>query len=559
MKITFFAFFAFAAASLAAAQQFTPADRAAAEQAMKQVRPDGIRAHMRFLSDDLLEGRGTGTRGYQIAAKYVASEMEAMGLQPAGVNGTWFQPVKFRGSKLMSGESSLILVRDGKEQALKEGDDYETSGAVSFTDVNMDAPVVFVGYGVSAPERHYDDYAGADTRGKIVVTLYGAPASFPSTERAYYSDGIVKAENAVAHGAVGMLALLSPEDQKRYPWQWITPQIRSGALRWVDEKGNPHDVFPQLKAAGLLSQSGAEALFAGAPKTLDQVFAAAKASEPQAFPLPVTVKQHMVSKHADVESSNILGVLRGSDPKLRDQYVVYTAHVDHLGRCTPADGDNICHGAFDNASGVAALLEVARAFTSLPRPPRRSVLFAFVTGEEKGLLGSDYFANNPTVPKQDIVSDVNIDSAPGLLYPLKDIVPLGVEHSSLNADVQQAAKMMGYQISPDPMPEEVFFIRSDQYSFVRQDIPAVDVTDGLQSSDPKLNGEKIIKTWMTTLYHTPKDNMNQPFYYDSAAQCTRLNFLIGYDVAEQAQAPVWNRGDFFAQKFGKQASAGAGR
>jgi Zn-dependent M28 family amino/carboxypeptidase len=267
----------------------------------------------------------------------------------------------------------------------------------------------------------------------------------------------------------------------------------------------------------------------------------------------------MVSKHSDVESSNILGVLRGSDPKLRDQYVVYTAHVDHLGHCTPVEGDDICHGAFDNASGTAALLEVARAFTSLARPPRRSVLFAFVTGEEKGLLGSDYFANNPTVPKQDIVANVNIDSAPGLLYPLKDIVPLGVEHSSLNSDVQQAAKMMGYQISPDPMPEEVFFIRSDQYSFVRQGVPAVDISDGLQSSDPRLNGEKIVKTWMTTLYHTPKDNMDQPFYYDSAAQGARLNFLIGYDVARQAQAPAWNRGDFFAQKFAQHASAGAGK
>jgi hypothetical protein len=545
--------------SVVAAQQFTPADRAAAEQAMKQVRPDGIRSHMRFLSDDLLEGRGTGTRGYQIAAKYVASEMEAMGLQPAGVNGAWFQPVKFRGSTLVSDQSSLVLVRDDKEQALKEGDDYETSGAISYTDVSVDAPVVFVGYGVSAPERHYDDYAGVDTHGKIVVAIYGAPASFPSTERAYYSDGIVKAENAVAHGAVGMLAMLSPEDQQRYPWQWIAPQIRSGALRWLDDKGNPHDVFPQLKAAGLLSQSGAEALFAGAPKTLDQVFAAAKSSQPQAFALPITVKQHMVSKHEEVESSNILGVLHGSDPKLREQYVVYTAHVDHLGRCHPVDGSDVCHGAYDNASGTAALLEVARAFTSLPHPPRRSVLFAFVTGEEKGLLGSDYFANNPTVPRQNIVADVNIDGAPGLLYPLKDIVPLGEEHSSLSMDVQQAAHMTGYQISPDPMPEEVFFIRSDQYSFVRQGIPAVDVSDGLQSSDPSLNGEKIIKTWMTTLYHTPKDNMNQPFYYDSAAKGARLNFLIGYGVAEQAQPPAWNHGDFFAQKFGKQASAGAGR
>lgn len=546
-------------AFLAAAQQFTPADRAAAEQAMKQVRPEGIRAHMRFLSDDLLEGRGTGTRGYQIAASYVASEMEALGLEPAGVNGTWFQPVKFRGAKLVGDQSSFALVRDGKEQPLKEGVDYATSGMETSTDASVEAPVVFAGYGVTAPERKYDDYAGVDARGKIVVTLYGAPAGFASTERAYYADGLVKAANAVAHGAVGTLTMMSPEEMKRYPWAWIVPQIHSGSLRWLDDKGNPHDVFPQLRSGGLLSQSGEEAMFAGAPKTLEQVFAAAKASQPQGFPLAVTAKIHTVSEHSTVESPNILGVLRGSDPQLRNQYVVYTAHVDHLGICHPVDGDDICHGAYDNASGTAALLEVARAFTSLPHPPRRSVLFAFVTGEEKGLLGSDYFANNPTVPRQDIVANVNIDGAPGLLYPLKDIVALGIEHSSLNADVQQAARMLGYQISPDPMPEEVFFIRSDQYSFVRQGIPAVNASDGLKSSDPKLDGEKIVKTWMTTLYHTPKDNMNQPFYYESAAKGVRLNFLIGYDVAEQAQAPVWNRGDFFAQKFGQQASAGAGK
>ena len=546
-------------APLVVAQQFTPADRSAAEAAMPAIRPDAIRARMRFLTDDLLEGRAPGTRGYQIAAKYVASEMEALGLQPAGVNGTWFQPIKFRGASLVGAQSSFTLVHNGQEQVLKEGVDYATSGSQTSTDESVDAPLVFVGYGVTAPERKYDDYAGVDVHGKIVVTLHGAPASFPSTERAYYADGLVKGANAVAHGAVGLLTMLSPDEMRRYPWAWIVPQIHSGSLRWLDDKGNPHDVFPELRGGGLLSKSGAGALFAGAPKTLDQAFAAASASRPQAFALAANAKIHTVSRHSTVESSNIVGLLRGSDPTLRDQYVVYTAHVDHLGRCQPVDGDDICHGAFDNASGVAALLEVARAFTSLPHPPRRSVLFVFVTGEEKGLLGSDYFANFPTVPKQAIVANVNIDSAPGLLYPLKDVVPLGVEHSSLSADVQQAAKMMGYQISPDPMPEEVFFIRSDQYSFVRQGIPAVDVSDGLQSSDPKLDGSKIFRTWMTTLYHTPKDNMNQPFYYGSAAKCARLNFLIGYDVAEQKQPPSWNRGDFFAQKFAKEASAGAGK
>ena len=207
--------------SVAAAQQFSSVDRAAAEAAMKAVRPQGIRAHMRFLSDDLLEGRGTGTRGYQIAASYVASEMEAMGLEPAGVNGTWFQPVKFRGAKLVGDQSSLTLAREGKEQPLKEGVDYATSGMQTSTDASVDAPVVFVGYGVSAPEHKYDDYAGLDVHGKIVVTLYGAPAAFASTERAYYADGLVKAANAVAHGAVGMLTMMSPEEMKRYPWAWI--------------------------------------------------------------------------------------------------------------------------------------------------------------------------------------------------------------------------------------------------------------------------------------------------------------------------------------------------
>ncbi len=244
MKITLLAFVVLAAASFAAAQQFTPADRAAAEQAMRQVRPQAIRARMRFLTDDLLQGRGTGTPGYQIAAKYVASEMEAMGLEPAGVNGAWFQPVKFRGSKLVSEQSSFSITREGKEQLLKEGTDYATSGSQTSTDETADAPVVFVGYGVSAPERHYDDYAGVDARGKVIVTLYGAPAGFPSTERAYYADGLVKAANAVAHGAVGMLTMMSPDEMKRYPWAWIVPQIHSGSLRWLDKDGNPHDVFP---------------------------------------------------------------------------------------------------------------------------------------------------------------------------------------------------------------------------------------------------------------------------------------------------------------------------
>jgi hypothetical protein len=519
------------------------------ESAMKTIHGDAIRAHMRFLSDSLLEGRGTGTRGYAIAARYVQTELESMGLQPAGVNGSWYQPVPLRKAVLQAGSSSLTLVANGKEIKLTADEDYVVSPEMLNPDVSFDAPVVFVGFGVTAPNESYDDYAGVDVTGKVVVLIYGAPAKFPSTERAYYSDGLVKAKNAVAHGAVGTLGVLLPEDWKRYPWQWLVPQLKVGAMRWLDSKGAPHDVFPELKGGALLSEKGAAALFTGSPKTLDQAYATAVAGQPQAFPLPVTVRIHAVSTREEIESSNIIGKLPGSDPALRDQYVVYTAHVDHLGICPPVNGDNVCHGALDNASGTAVVLEIARAFASLPKAPRRSVLFVFVTGEEMGLLGSDYFAENPTVPRKALVANLNIDEASGLYYAMKDVVPLGSEHSTLNKNLEDATKILGYTTSPDPFPEEVAFIRSDQYSFVLRGIPALDIIDGIHAEDPKIDGLAVMKKWMTTEYHTPLDNMDQKLDYDSGAKCAQLNFLVGYSVAEQSAAPHWNKGDFFGAMF----------
>lgn len=521
-------------------------------QAMQQIRAEAIRAHMRFLSDDLLEGRGTGTRGYELASKYVAAQLEAMGLEPAGANGTYFQPLPLRKIELVPGQSSLRLVRDGKELMLKYPEDFLTWGDPLRTDSSVEAPVVFVGFGVTAPERNYDDYTSADVRGRIVAMLQGAPARFPATERAYYSSLEVKFTNAASHGAVGILNLLPPEWTERYRWSWIAIQTKLPSMRWLDPKGMPNNAQPQIRGRAALSPTGAEVLFKGAAKSLEEVFAAARANQPQALPLPVTAKIRNVSLHSSLESSNIVAVLRGSDPQMHDEYVVYSAHLDHLGIGPAVDGDAIYHGAGDNASGVAELLEVARAFSRLPQPPRRSVLFLVVTGEEKGSLGSDYFVHYPTVPRANIVANFNIDGAPGLLYPLRDVVPLGAEHSTLNSVVEEAAKQMGLEISPDPMPEESFFIRSDQYSFVRGGIPAVLIEEGLKSSDPKLDGRAIMLHWMQSVYHTPKDNMNQPFYFDSAAKSTQLNFLVGYGVAQQTTRPSWNPGDFFGQKFGGQ-------
>ena len=531
-------------------------DRAAADAAAKVIRPEQIRAHIRFLADSLLQGRAPGSAGYDIAARYVASELEGMGLHP-GVSGGWYQPVPLEKAVTDEAASSLSLTLNGKQQNLVDAKDYILSTWFASpamkegrAESDVSAPLVFVGFGVAAPDQKYDDYAGVDVRGKIVVWLSGAPASFHSTERAYFSDEVVKEKNVVARGAVGVIEISLPEDWKRYPWEWWIPQVQMGEMRWLEGGGVPHNFFSALRGFGLLSEQAAAKLFVGAPKTLDEVYANARAGKPQAFALPGSAHIHTVAAQTPIQSANVIARLEGSDPALRGQYVVYTAHIDHLGICPAVNGDNVCHGALDNASGVAALLEIASAYARLPQAPRRSTLFVFVTGEELGLLGSDYFAHSPTVPLSSIVANVNMDGAPGEFYTMKDIVPLGAEHSTLGDEVAGACKLLGYDVGADPLPEENNFIRSDQYSFVLQGVPAVDVTDGVHATDPAIDGLAIQKKWLVTRYHTPLDSMDQPMDFDGMAKGAVLNFLIGYRVAQHDAAPEWNKGDFFGTTFG---------
>jgi len=348
--------------------------------------------------------------------------------------------------------------------------------------------------------------------------------------------------NAIAHGAVGVLGIALPADEERNPWTWVFPQMQMGVREWVDAQGVPHDSLPEIRGWASLSPTGLEKLFMGAPKKPQEVFSAAEASQPQAFPLPWKARIHTVSSHQFIESANVVGRIVGSDPALRNQYVVYTAHLDHLGTCPPINGDNVCHGAIDNASGVATLLEIARAYTSLPRPPRRSILFLFVTGEEGNLEGSDYFAHFPTVSRKSIVADINIDAAPGMRYPGRDIMAVGIEHSSLRKNVEVAAQQIGYEISSDLQPEENWFVRSDQYSFVQQGVPAIWLRNGADGVD-------VVKKWLVTRYHTPLDNMDQQIYYDAGVKAAGMYFLLGYSVAQQDQPPSWNKNDFFGTRF----------
>jgi hypothetical protein len=523
----------------------------AADGAMATIRPEAIRAEMRFLADDLLEGRGTATRGREIAAKFMASQFEGLGLEPAGDNGTYFQSVPLRSARPDEAKTTLTLMRGGKKETLIFRKDYVAFGDPGRVESSVEAPVVFVGDGVTAPEQGYDDYRGIDTRGKIVAIMREAP-NFESSLKAHYSSSEVKAANAVAHGAVGMIVLDDPVLEQIYSFSEVVRDLAFPPLRGLDKQGKPIDYFPELKGGAFLSLEAVKKFFEGSGHTTEEVFAATKAGKPMSFALPLTATIHRTTKLEDVHSPNVVAKLEGSDPNLKDEYVVFTAHLDHLGIGEPVNGDKIYNGALDNASGSALLVEMGRAFRGMYPRPRRSILFVSVTGEEAGLLGSDYFARFPTVPKSSIVANVNMDEDQ-MLWPLEDIIAFGAEHSSLDAVVRKAAARMHLAISPDPMPDEVVFIRSDQYSFVKQGIPAVFPVPGFKSDDPKIDPAAIFKNWEQTRYHHPSDDMEQPgLDFAMAVKYARFVFLCGYFVAQETEQPAWNKGDFFGEHYAKK-------
>jgi hypothetical protein len=523
---------------------------------LQRITAEGLRAHMAFLADDLMEGRGTGTRGYQLAANYVRAQFEQMGLKPAGVNGSYFQNVRFRKIELLRDKSSLMVKHDGAARTLIIDKDYVMGGDPLSADTTAEGQVVFVGFGVSAPEFDYDDYAGIDVRGKIVAALYGAPSRLASAPGAHFSSSEQKLRIAAEHGAIGFISIWAGKPEQRTPFSEYVRFSRGPGLRWLDEKGVPNDAQPTIRGVARISSSTAASLFGGAPKSWKDALRDAENSKPQAFPLTASVVMHIVSHYSEAESPNVAAILPGSDPQLKNEYVAFTAHLDHLGIGDPVKGDSIYNGAGDNASGTAALLEMARAFSELHnlsashQAPRRSLLFIAVTGEEEGLLGSDYYAQNPTVPITQIVADINMDEI-SFLYDFKDIVPLGGEHSSLGAVADDVARHMGLTVSPDPMPEEVYFVRSDQYSFILQGVPSLYIEEGLQTVNPNLDGKKMQFDWEVQRYHQPSDDMNQPFDFNATVKCTRVDLAVGYEIAQQTERPHWNAGDFFG-KFTKK-------
>ena len=518
--------------------------------ALASIGATDIDQHIRILADDSLQGRRPGTAGYEGAIRYVETTLASLGVEPAGVGGSFRQAVPLRHSVVQPDASSLTLTSAGGVTEMSYGADFYLSPDHMRAESEVSAAVAFVGFGVSAPAFGYDDYADVDVEGKIVAYISGAPSSLPSNERAYYSSGATKSGEAIARGAVGTVSFSSPDDP-RFRWENSVNRSSTGSYIWVDPAGDPRGGASQIRASASLNHPAVRALFEGSPTPLEDVFSAAASNSAQGFDLPAELTMRVATTHSPVDSDNVIAKLEGSDPDLRDEHVVYVAHVDHFGVGVAVDGDAIYNGAHDNASGTSIVLEIAKAFAALPEAPRRSVIFLFVTAEEWGLLGSDYFAANPTVPAESLVANLSLDM-PFFFHPLLDIVPYGAEHSTLSRSIEAAADHLGIGIGHDPIPEQVLFIRSDHFSFVRRGVPALFIKSGFETGDPSLDGSSINANWRVDFYHTPRDEPDQVFDFEAGASHAKLNFLTGYDIAMRTERPEWNPGDFFGGVFGGQ-------
>jgi Zn-dependent M28 family amino/carboxypeptidase len=524
------------------------------DTALATISRDNIQSSLNYLAADERGGRIMGTRGYDESAQYVADQFAAIGLEPGGTDG-WLQQVPLITRKIDIENSGVTLHKSSGEVDLEWKKDLIIYADKLRTENRIRAEVVFAGFGVHAPELGYSDFDGIDVSGKIVATFVGAPATFSSTERAHYSSGRTKEAELVRRGAIGEIGLMSRLEERLSPWEEYTQNLGTQPdLSWIDEGGEVADFHPELQGDAMFNRQSAEQLFEGSPLTFEEALDAADEARPMSTALGVEVTMYRRAEHERITSPNVVGILRGSDSELSKEYVVYSTHLDHLGTGEPVDGDNIYNGMYDNALGVSMTLDIARAFASLRVPPRRSIVFVAVTGEEHKLLGSDYFAHYPTVPASAIVANVNIDM-PMMLFPLDTVVGYGAEHSSLEELTAAEAKKEGFDLTPDPYPDEVYFIRSDQYSFVRQGIPAVYFAEGIGSSDPAVDGRAVQEEFFKVHYHHPSDDLSQPIDWETALRFSRGAARVGYRIAMDDERPTWNEGDFFGEKFGSKTDS----
>jgi Zn-dependent M28 family amino/carboxypeptidase len=498
-------------------------------------------SHVVFLSDDSMQGRQTGSPEHRKAAEYVADKFKKAGLKPGAGTG-YLQPVDFVSRQIVEEKSSLVIVRDGVELPIKLGEEMMLNMRVDHAP-SVDAEMVFAGHGLVIPEIRHDDLTGLDLKGKVAVVLTGLPPGSEGPLGSHYSQA--RWQGLRAAGAIGTLQIQNPKGQD-IPWARVMPTRFLPQMALAD-KSMDEGAGQLLNAP--VNPEHAEKLFTGSGHTFEEILDLANAGKPlPKFPLQRRIRSNVTVARTASRSENVVGILPGSDPRLKNEYVVVTAHLDHLGVGNPVNGDGIYNGAMDNASGIATLIETAAA-AAAKKGLKRSIAFVAVTAEEKGLLGSRYFAHHPTVPARGIVANLNTDMFLPL-FPMKSLIVAGLEESDLAADLRKVAQQTGIEVMPDPEPERNAFTRSDQYSFIRRGIPALSLKVGFVKDSPE---HETVKKWRTERYHSVTDDVSQPLDKQAAADFNRLYLKVLEAVANRATRPSWNRDSFF-KRFAAQTS-----
>ena len=524
-----------------------PADVAAA---MRGINAEHIRAHVRFLSDDLLEGRGTGARGGDIAARYIATQFALDGLKPAGDNGGYLQRIQFTGVQTLPATKVALRPGHGGTLDLKLGEDYVTNNQTQTADVDIDAPIVFVGYGIEAPEYRWNDFKGVDVKGKVLLVIVNQPPSkdpkfFNAGTMTYYGRWTYKFEEAARKGAIGAL-IIHRTDLASYGWSVVRNS-------WSNEQVYlSNDKEPKLAAASWIQLDVARQLFGASGLSLDEMMASAGTRGFEARELPVRLKAHIVSNVRQFVSNNVLGLLPGTDAGAPTQAVVYSAHYDHLGIDPALSGDNIYNGAVDNGTGVGMVLELAHAFARSPARPPHPVLFVSVTAEEKGLLGSNYLSKHLPIPANQIALGLNFDAIPPIGVP-ESVTVTGAERTSFYPTVAKTAKAFGFSIQPDSEPGAGHYYRSDHFSLARVGVPAFSVGTGIKfAGHPAEWGKAQQEDYTANRYHRPSDEYSPAMDFSSNASITEFGFALGWQALLQKGTVNWLPGDEFEAIRAKQ-------
>jgi Zn-dependent M28 family amino/carboxypeptidase len=548
-------FLVFWAASVALAQEPPKASRqleprvrlsGTAIATMQKIDPERIRAHVRFLAHDLLEGRGTGQRGGEISAEYIATEFALAGLKPAGDDGTYMQKVPLVGITPLPETTFSLIPEKGSAIDLQPLDQYVAYDQTQQPSSDVDAELVYVGYGIEAPQYNWDDYKGVDVHGKVLLMLVNEPPSddvnfFQGKALTYYGRWTYKYEEAVRRGAVGAI-LIHKTDMASYPWE-VVRNSNSGEKSYLKLEGRP-----ALKVAAWIQLEVARQLATRTGHDLDQMMEEAQSRNFHPVSLPVKLKAHMVTKVRPFESSNVLAVLPGSDGSLRNEAILYTAHYDHLGIRPDMPGDNIYNGADDNATGCGILLELARVYSESVEKPRRSILFASVTAEEQGLLGSQYLARHSPIPASKISLGLNYDDVPPLGAP-EEVEVSGAERTTFYPAIQALARTFRLTIRPDSQPEAGHYYRSDQFSLAQAGIPAFAINEGVKyKGHDAAWGQQQADEFTANHYHQPSDEYHPWMDFTGDAVMARFGFALGWEAASQPEQISWRKGDEFAPR-----------